>query len=695
MALQSRQYNFKQITVVPSGKDFIDIVLSMTQRKTPTVIHKHYQISRVRAFYTRKVKYTQQNFHDKLTAILDEFPKFDDVHPFYADLMNVLYDKDHFKLAPGQMNTCRHLIATVAKDYIRLLKYADSAYRAKQLKRAALGRMCTIMRRQGSSLAYLEQVRQHLSRLPSIDPNTRTLLLTGFPNVGKSSFVNKVSRADVEVQPYAFTTKSLFVGHADYNYLRWQIIDTPGILDHALEDRNTIEMQSITAMAHLRAAILYVMDLSEQCGHTVKEQISLFESIRPLFANKPLLVVVNKTDIIAFEDAPAEATEAFARWKKDGIDVCSMSTLTEDGVMEVRAQACDKLLEHRVEVKLQGKKIADNMHRLHVAKPQARDSKVRAPYIPAAAASRKKIVQPIKVKGRGIIEAHELPVDDGSAPRRTLRDLEGELREEYSTDLRAEWDLKDPSHKYDPIPEIFEGKNVADFIDPDIMEKLEALEAEEEAREQAGEYEPVQEEPARVAVRATAKQIRAKKATIRVKAGQAKPGTNHPHVPPQKMRASARMETKRQLAEQEAEAGGMASHLASLGVDHEGDQEMGGGGAAADGGGAALGGISGTAEVRGRAMQRKRKHDEGGSVRDISRGPSQSIDPHNRSLTPSRATAGLGTEANMKRARKMKHDGQKKHNALGKIGESDRMFKSKMPKHLFSGKRGKGTNDRR
>ncbi len=47
--------------------------------------------------------------------------------------------------------------------------------------------------------------------------------------------MNNVTRADVEVQPYAFTTKSLFVGHTDYNYLRWQVIDTPGILDHPLE----------------------------------------------------------------------------------------------------------------------------------------------------------------------------------------------------------------------------------------------------------------------------------------------------------------------------------------------------------------------------------------------------------------------------------------------------------------------------
>ena len=33
----------------------------------------------------------------------------------------------------------------------------------------------------------------------------------------------QVTRADVEVEPYAFTTKSLFVGHMDYRYLRWQV----------------------------------------------------------------------------------------------------------------------------------------------------------------------------------------------------------------------------------------------------------------------------------------------------------------------------------------------------------------------------------------------------------------------------------------------------------------------------------------
>lgn len=64
--------------------------------------------------------------------------------------------------------------------------------------------MVTIMKKQKNSLDYLEQVRQHLSRLPAIDPNIRTLLITGFPNVGKSSFINKITRADVDGNKFYF-----------------------------------------------------------------------------------------------------------------------------------------------------------------------------------------------------------------------------------------------------------------------------------------------------------------------------------------------------------------------------------------------------------------------------------------------------------------------------------------------------------
>ena len=219
----------------------------------------------------------------------------------------------------------------MGRDYVKLLKYGDSLYRCKALKRAALGRMCTVMKRQKGALEYLEQVRQHMMRLPSIDPTTRTIIIAGYPNVGKSSFMNKVTRANVEVQPYAFTTKSLYVGHMDHKYVRWQVIDTPGVLDKPLEERNTIEMQSITALAHLHCAVLYVVDISEQCGFSIEQQVALFTSIRPLFHNKPLLVAVNKIDARSRKDLTAAEEGELRKLEEAGATIVGGGSVGPSG----------------------------------------------------------------------------------------------------------------------------------------------------------------------------------------------------------------------------------------------------------------------------------------------------------------------------------------------------------------------------
>lgn len=71
-------------------------------------------------------------------------------------------------------------------------------------------------------------------------------------------------------------------------------------------------LQSITALAHLRAAVLYIVDISEQCGYTIAQQAALFHSIRPLFANKPLIIVANKTDVVK-PDSLSDADKACIR----------------------------------------------------------------------------------------------------------------------------------------------------------------------------------------------------------------------------------------------------------------------------------------------------------------------------------------------------------------------------------------------
>ncbi|XP_006902790.1 PREDICTED: nucleolar GTP-binding protein 1-like [Elephantulus edwardii] len=586
----------------------------------------------------RKVKFTQQNYHDRLSQILTDFPKLDDIHPFYADLMNILYDKDHYKLALGQINIAKSLVDNVAKDYVRLMKYGDSLYRCKQLKRAALGRMCTIIKRQKPNLEYLEQVRQHLARLPAIDPNTRTLLLCGYPNVGKSSFINKVTRADVDVQPYAFTTKSLFVGHMDYKYLRWQVVDTPGILDHPLEDRNTIEMQAITALAHLRAAVLYMMDLSEQCGHGLKEQLELFQNIRPLFINKPLIVVANKCDVKRIAELSEDNQKIFLDLQTEGFPVIEASTLTEEGVFQVKTEACDRLLAHRVETKMKGNKVNEVLNRLHLAVPNKRDDKERPPFIPAGVVARKKRMETEEPK------------------KKRERDIELEMGDDYILDLQKYWDLMNSSEKYDKIPEIWEGHNVADYIDPDIMKKLQELEKEEELRTAAGDYDSdsESEDEEVMEIRQLAKQIREKK---KLKILQSKEkNTQGPRMP----------RTAKKVQRKELE-----DAMQSLGIDTD---------------------IKESAHYvvqarRSRSINRKRKREDSAPPTSVARSRSSSQIP--------RDVSGLRDVKMVKKARTMMKKAQRKLNRLGRKGEADRHMFDMKPKHLLSGKRKAGKKDRR
>ena len=76
-------------------------------------------------------------------------------------------------------------------------------------------------------------------------------------------------------------------------------------MDHPLDQRNTIEMQAITALAHLNAAILFVMDISETCGYSIEQQVQLFNSIKPLFQAKPLVIVLSKIDLQKYTELSA------------------------------------------------------------------------------------------------------------------------------------------------------------------------------------------------------------------------------------------------------------------------------------------------------------------------------------------------------------------------------------------------------
>ena len=664
---------------MPTAKDFIDVVLSRTQRQTPTVVHRGYAITRIRQFYMRKVKFTQTSWNEKLSKILEDFPRVDDIHPFYSDLLNVLYDKDHYKLALGQLNTAKNIIDKIAKDYVKLLKYGDSLYRCKQLKRAALGRMCTIMKKHAASLAYLEQVRQHMSRLPSIDPNTRTILVCGYPNVGKSSFMNKVTRADVEVQPYAFTTKSIYVGHTDYKYLRWQVLDTPGILDRPLEERNTIEMQSITAMAHLRAVVLYIVDASEQCGYTIKQQADRFHSIKPLFANKPLVIAVNKTDVRKLEDLKPEDAALIAGMRAavrgpaslqlgEEEELPTMSTLNEEGVMDVKRVCCDKLLAARVEQKLASRRAGEVLNRLHVAQPKPRDAVSRPAVIPHSVALNRARKASGELK---MVTEKELQEENGGAGV-------------YSADLRKNYMLDDDDWKYDIVPEIYNGKNVADFIDPDIDERLAELEREEDELEEKWATEKTElameaEEDMDDDEKAMLREVRARRAELVDAHRRKKSAGNNAPTLPRTVSASHADPAKRATTKRMKESLGAMGIDPSLAIQRARDKSQ-------------------AREGRKRARSAAPDEDMGdaeGGEDEVRRHSSKSRSVSVAKRTSRSKGAGLKDADDVMRAQKMADKAQRKMNKRAKIGEADRSIITKMPKHLFSGKRGIGKTDRR
>ena len=58
-------------------QEFVNVMLSRTQRKTPTVIRRHYVISRIRKFYMVKVRFITEQFRERFSKILDEFPHAD------------------------------------------------------------------------------------------------------------------------------------------------------------------------------------------------------------------------------------------------------------------------------------------------------------------------------------------------------------------------------------------------------------------------------------------------------------------------------------------------------------------------------------------------------------------------------------------------------------------------------------------
>ncbi len=247
------------------------------------------EIARLKEF-TRQVK-------SKLRLAVESFPSLDRIHPFYYELADILIGLDRLRQALGSVYNCIPLIDSITKKHIEAMKLSDDYQQIRRSRSAAKGRIASVLRATAPNLDLIIEAKKTLSKLPGVSSDVPTIVCSGFPNVGKSTFVRAVSTAEPEIAYYPFTTKNVIVGHLDIDDRRVQVIDTPGILDRPMSERNEIERSAIAALKYLAHVIVYMFDPSEACGWSFDQQMNLYREVQRMFPLNPLFAVFNKVDI--------------------------------------------------------------------------------------------------------------------------------------------------------------------------------------------------------------------------------------------------------------------------------------------------------------------------------------------------------------------------------------------------------------
>ncbi|MDR0767265.1 MAG: NOG1 family protein [Methanosarcinales archaeon] len=304
---------FEKIKTIPTSEELLDKAFSRSVR---TMAGKTIDGPTSRCEANEAMLLTAANIlSDNLSSINKMFPSFDQISPFYYDLTDILVGVDDLKKSLNNVKWASDKIHTMSREYIKKIRGNKTP---DVPRKEAFGRMSSIIGSIRKDLLLLGEARNILKKLPDVREEP-TVIVAGYPNVGKSSFVKSVTNATPEVAPYPFTTKGILIGHMEKNGVRYQIIDTPGLLDRPMSERNEIELQAITALRRLDAIILLLIDPSESCGYDINAQLRLAHEIQNQFAI-PSIIVANKADRDEFKK-PDEIEYTISTMTGEGIDV--------------------------------------------------------------------------------------------------------------------------------------------------------------------------------------------------------------------------------------------------------------------------------------------------------------------------------------------------------------------------------------
>ena len=225
------------------------------------------------------------------------FPKIEKEDDFFAQLVDVIIGQDKLKISLANVSWCAEKCSELQRKYLKMVRKAPSIDSVAKLTKEFYGRFSSVIKRINDDLVFLQKARDSLKVLPSVDPQLETIVIAGYPNVGKSKLVERISTANPTIASYPFTTKGIIIGHLTKGWRTYQIIDTPGLLDREHEERNAIELQAILALKYLADLIVFIIDPSESCGYSTEKQLALLDSVKKNFEGIPIIEVENKCDL--------------------------------------------------------------------------------------------------------------------------------------------------------------------------------------------------------------------------------------------------------------------------------------------------------------------------------------------------------------------------------------------------------------
>ena len=161
--------------------------------------------------------------------------------------------------------------------------------------------------------------------------------LVGFPNVGKSTLLSRVTNATPKIANYHFTTLSPNLGVVDLEGGGFVIADIPGLIEGASEGVGL----GLEFLRHIERTkvIIHMVDAASVEGRDPVEDIRKINqelaSYDPELAKRPQVIAANKMDALYAEDGEDPIQRLRDAFSSDGIEVFPISAVSGQGLKEL------------------------------------------------------------------------------------------------------------------------------------------------------------------------------------------------------------------------------------------------------------------------------------------------------------------------------------------------------------------------